>query len=254
MSLFNAFAKRSLPQVEGTIMLSGLRASVEVIRDRWGVPHIYGQSIEDVLFAQGFVHAQDRMWQMDFSRRAGQGRVSEIVGAIGLDIDRFARTVGLARAAQAEIDATDPESLSLLDAYIAGVNASLRVARGRRAVEHRLLRVRVEPWTRLDTASWGLLLAWGLSWNWESELERLALWRQLGPEHAAAMESEYPDSQATILAETGGVEEMGTHLLDAYRRLSAWLQQPGQGVGSNNWVLGPGRTATGRPMLANDPH
>ncbi|MGH2593827.1 MAG: penicillin acylase family protein [Anaerolineae bacterium] len=252
MGLFSRFAKGSLPHVEGTLTARGLRAPVEVIRDRWGVPHIYAQSIEDALFAQGFVHAQDRLWQMDVNRRAGQGRLSEIFGKVTLDLDRFARTVGLARAAQAELDAADPDSLTLLDAFVAGVNAW--IARGQRPVEHRLLRIRVEPWTRLDSASWGILLVWGLSWNWESELERLALWRRLGPDRAAAMESEYPDSQATIFAEASGIEDVCAHLLDAYRRLSAWLPSSGNGVGSNNWVLAATRTATGRPMLANDPH
>ncbi len=252
MDLFHSFAKRSLPQVEGTITLSGLHAPVEIIRDRWGVPHIYAQSIEDVLFAQGFVHAQDRLWQMDVNRRAGQGRLSEIFGSRTLELDRFARTVGFARAAQAELDAADPDSLRLVDAYVAGVNAWIE--RDLRTVEHRLLRAKAKPWTRLDTASWGLLLAWGLSWNWESELERLALWKRLGPDEAAAMESEYPDSQATLLSEAAGVEDIGAHLLDAYRRLSSWLLQSGDGAGSNNWVLSGRRTATGRPMLANDPH
>ncbi len=252
MSLFDRFAERSLPQVDGAVSVQGLRAPVEVIRDRWGVPHIYAQSVEDVLFAQGFVHAQDRLWQMDVNRRAGQGRLSEFFGKMTLELDVFARTVGLARAAQAELDATDPNSLAWLDAFVAGVNAW--IARGVRSVEHRLLRVKIEPWTRLDTASWAMLLAWGLSWNWESELERLALWKRLGAEGAAAMESDYPESQATIMAETSGVEEVCAHLLDAYRRLGDWLQQSGEGVGSNNWVLSGERTTTGRPMLANDPH
>ena len=252
MNLFNAFAKHSLPQVAGTLAVSGLRSAVEIIRDRWGVPHIYAASIEDVLFAQGFAHAQDRLWQMDVNRRAGQGRLSETFGSMTLDLDRFTRTIGLARAAQAELDATDPDSLRLLDAYIAGVNAW--IGRGPLPVEHRLLRMKVEPWTRLDSAAWGLLLAWALSWNWESELERLALWRQLGPEQAATLESEYPATHATILSETSGLEDVSAHLLKAYRELNGWLMQSGEGAGSNNWVVAPSRTSTGRPMLANDPH
>jgi len=246
------FAKRSFPPVDGTLAVSGLHAPVEVIRDRWGVPHIYAASIEDALFAQGFVHAQDRLWQMDVNRRAGQGRLSEIFGKLTLDIDRFSRTVGFGRAAQAELDATDPDALALVDAYVAGVNAWIE--RNQRPVEHGLLRVKVEPWTRLDSASWGILLAWGLSWNWESELERLALWQRLGPDRAADMESDYPDSQATILAGTASCEDVCVHLLEAYRRLSEWIPQAGAGIGSNNWALGPSRTNTGRPMLAADPH
>lgn len=99
MGLFSRLAKRSFPHVEGTLTVRGLRAPVEVIRHCWGVPHIYAESIEDALFAQGFVHAQDRLWQMDVNRRAGQGRLSEIFGEVTLDLDRFARTVGLARGA-----------------------------------------------------------------------------------------------------------------------------------------------------------
>ncbi|HEY4689339.1 MAG TPA: penicillin acylase family protein, partial [Anaerolineae bacterium] len=250
--MFTRFARRSLPQIEGALAVHGLQSPAEIVRDRWGVPHIYAESIEDAFFAQGFVHAQDRLWQMDVNRRAGLGCLSEMFGAMTLDLDRFARTIGLARAAQAELDATDPDSLARLDAFVAGVNAC--VGRGVRPVEHRLLQAKVEPWTRLDTAAWAMMLAWGLSWNWESELERLALWKWLGPERAAEVESDYPDSQATVFDETSGIEEVCAHLLEAYRRLGEWLPRSSKGAGSNNWVLGASRTATGRPMLANDPH
>ncbi|UCC61926.1 MAG: penicillin acylase family protein [Anaerolineae bacterium] len=119
------FLRRPLPQTRGTILVSGLKGPVEVIRDRWGVPHIYADSEEDLFFAQGYVHAQDRMWQMEFQRRVGSGRLSEVLGEATLEIDRFLRVVGLNRAAEAEAEMLDDETRRVLEAYAAGVNAYL---------------------------------------------------------------------------------------------------------------------------------
>ena len=117
------FLRRSLPHTDGTHTLEGLHGPVEVIRDRWGVPHIYAGSAPDLFFAQGFVHAQDRIWQMELQRRAGSGRLSELVGEATIELDRFFRVVGLNRAAQAELDALNGESRQVLEWYAAGVNA-----------------------------------------------------------------------------------------------------------------------------------
>jgi len=286
LSVSAAFAlrrwlRRPLPKTAGTLVLKGLHAPVEVIRDRWAVPHLYAEKAEDLFFAQGFVHAQDRLWQMEFQRRLGHGRLAEVVGPRGLDADRFTRILGFGRAAQASLATMDDETCALAEAYAAGVNAFLE-STPRLPVEFSLLRYRPEPWTVADSVVWGTVLAWGLSGNWEAELMRASLLERLGPEGVLDFELFYPPDYRTILTPhpssprggEGGADEYpplsqrgrgGTggegrggreaeKLLAAYRAAQLYLQPTGAGLGSNNWVLSPKRTTTGAPILCNDPH
>ena len=114
-----AYLRQSLPQTAGSLQLQGLHGPVEVLRDRYAIPHIYAASMEDAYFALGFVHAQDRLWQMDIGRRIGAGRLSEVVGAGALQTDRFLRTLGVRRAAEANLRHFDHETISLLEACAA---------------------------------------------------------------------------------------------------------------------------------------
>lgn len=231
-------SRRRLPQTRGTLCLEGLHAPVEILRDRWGVPHIYAHNVHDLMFAQGFVHAQDRLWQMDFQRRLVAGRLSEVIGPATLDVDRWLRILGLRRVAEADLALLDPDVRATLDAYAAGVNA--QIARGPLPIEFTLLRYRPEPWTVTDTLSWPKMLSWMLSVNWESELLRAQLIGRLGPGRAAELEPAYFSRWPTIVPSVPlGLE----------------------GVGSNNWVIAGSRrspsgdhTATGAPLLANDMH
>ncbi|MDQ3966232.1 MAG: penicillin acylase family protein, partial [Actinomycetota bacterium] len=168
-SLFGGFLRRSLPTLEGVVELPGLHGSVEVLRDRFGVPQIFAESEWDLFFAQGYVHAQDRFFQMELQRRAGHGRLSELLGESTLGFDRLSRTVGFGSIA-ASAENGPPEALRILEAYSAGVNASLVTEP--RPPELWLLRHRPEPWTPADTAAWALVLAWSLSTSWESKLLR----------------------------------------------------------------------------------
>src|SRR3989304_4947711 len=120
-----AWLRQSLPQLDGSLTLSGLKAPVEIVRDRHGVPHIYAGSVADAYFALGFVHAQDRLWQMEMTRRVGSGRLSEALGAATLDTDKFLRTLGIRSVAEATLKSLSDETRSQLDAYAAGVNAFL---------------------------------------------------------------------------------------------------------------------------------
>jgi penicillin amidase len=119
------YLRQSLPETSGEIRLQGLTGPVEVLRDAYGIPHIYAGSIEDAHYALGFVHAQDRLWQMEMSRRLAAGRLAEILGRPALETDRFLRTLGVRRVAKANIEHYDAQTRSLLDAYSAGVNAFL---------------------------------------------------------------------------------------------------------------------------------
>ena len=270
------FLRRSLPPTDGTHTLEGLHGPVEVIRDRWGVPHIYAGSAPDLFFAQGFVHAQDRIWQMELQRRAGSGRLSELVGEATIELDRFFRVVGLNRAAQAELDALNGESRQVLEWYAAGVNAYLTAQAGRLPVEFTLLRHQPEPWQPVDALYLAKLMAWTLSGNWSSELLRARLAAKLGADRAADLEPPFPEDNPPIVHGPGlppnaasppnGWGSAALH--DALRLVENWFKAgalsspaptstsaPGMAAGgSNQWVVAGSRSATGQPLLANDTH
>jgi penicillin amidase len=197
------FLRRSLPRTRGTVRLSGLKGEVEVIRDRWGVPHIYAESAQDLFFAQGYVQAQDRLWQMEFQRRLAAGRLSEVVGEATLDIDRTLRIVGLYRAAEQDVQMLDDESRRLLDAYVTGVNAYVAGQQGRLPAEFSLLRFKPEPWRPADSVSWLKMMAWNMGSNWTSELIRARLAAALGADLAADLEPPYPADNPAIVVGRG---------------------------------------------------
>jgi len=161
------------PIMDGSLRLDGLHTPVEVLRDRWGVPHIYADNLHDLFFAQGFVHAQDRLWQMDFNRRLVAGRVAEALGAVALPLDRWMRTLTMRRVANYEVNLLDSEARASLEAYAAGINAF--IAQGRLPIELTLLRYKPEPWVMADTLAWIKMMSWTLSVNWEAEILRAQL-------------------------------------------------------------------------------
>jgi len=248
--------RRPVPPPDGRLSVAGLRAPVEIIRDEWGVPHIYAAGEHDLFFAQGFVHAQDRLFQMDLNRRLGLGRLAEVIGPGGVSLDKFARYLGWPRAARAQVEGTDEATAAAIDAYAAGVNAF--IATQPLPAEFKVLAYRPEPWDALATSAWGTALAWGLACNWETELLRAWLLDELGPERAADLTPVYAENYATTLPDEQVGRRLAQGLLGAFRETVAHgpIGAPvfGQGLGSNNWVVAGSRTAGGRPQLANDPH
>jgi penicillin amidase len=244
--------RRRLPQTDSEIRLPGLEAPVEVVRDRWGVPHIYADTSQDLMFAQGFTHAQDRLWQMDFQRRLVSGRLSEVMGAQTVPVDRWLRILGMRRVAEQEVDLIDADTRANLASYAAGVNA--RITLGRLPIEFTLLRYRPEPWQVADTLTWIKMMSWSLSVNWETEILRAQLIARLGAERAAELEPAYFDHWPRIVPP--GVDcSMGSTALERAKAARPFTGPPPHaGLGSNNWVLSGSRTATGAPLLANDMH
>jgi penicillin amidase len=244
-------ARRPLPKTSGTIELDGLEGPVRVRRDRWGVPHIEaGES--DIWFAEGFCHAQDRLFQMDFYRRVVRGRLSEVAGPETLPVDRLMRTLGIRRAALAEESALDPNARAVLERFCEGVNAAAASARAL-PFEMRLLRQReFEPWRPADILSLGKLLAFGLATNWERELLRSDLVRALGPELAAKLDPSYPVGNPTAIQQPwSGDGTAFVEQIDAVRRTMGFATEAS---GSNNWAVSGGLSATGSPLIAADPH
>jgi penicillin amidase len=250
-ALWHFLARRPLPQQRGAIELPGLEGTVRVRRDRWGVPHIEAEHRADLYFAEGFCHAQDRLWQMDFYRRVVCGRVSEFAGPEGLPVDRLMRTLGMRRAALREEGALDPELRALLERFCGGVNAAAASARAR-PFEMQLLRLEFEPWRPADILGLGKLLAFGLSTNWEKELLRADMTRALGPELAAKLDPGYPAGNPVVTQEPWSGDGLAlAEQIDAVRRA---VGMAAEASGSNNWAVSGARSATGSPLIAGDPH
>jgi len=244
-----AWLHRSLPQIDGEASVRGLAAPVDVLRDAEGVPHLMAQSEKDGWFAMGYVHAQDRLWQMEFQRRVVQGRLSEFLGEIAYDTDRLMRTVGMARTAQRMAARLDPDTRANLEAYSAGVNAYL-ASDPVLPVEFQVFRMKFEPWKPEDTLGWLLVMAWDLSSNWRLELARLRYAAKIGPERTNEFLPPYPGDTAPPLPD---FKSFYADLSPMASRLLA-LSPTEMASGSNNWVVSGARSATGKPLLANDPH
>jgi penicillin amidase len=271
-------ARRSFPQVNGEIQLSGLDGEVNIYRDDYGIAHIYASSLHDLFYAQGYVHAQDRFWQMDFWRHIGSGRLSEMFGKDQVETDAFLRTMGWEQIAKQEVASSDIESIAILTAYSEGVNAYLAEHSGAAiSLEYAILGLltpdyKPEPWTPVNTMTWAKAMAWDLRGNIDSEIERAILIKTFTVEQIADLYPAYP-SDHPVIAEAfqiTGSEFPGESLTgtangmlptDALQNtasvlalLDPLLGPSGTGIGSNSWVLSGSLTETGMPLLANDPH
>jgi penicillin amidase len=246
------YLRQSLPQTRGELRLGGLHSPVEVLRDRNGVPHIYAASVADAYFALGFVHAQDRLWQMEVSRRIAAGRLAEILGPAALNADRLFRTLGIHSVARANLKHYGAGSRRLLEAYSAGVNAFID-SRPVLPPEFWIFRVAPEPWTPADSIAWVKVMAWDLGGNWRNELLRLELSTRLPVALIQEFLPPYPGDAPLPLPDLG---KLYGALGEAPAQVAAETSRgpDPQGLGSNSWVVAGSRTASGKPLLANDPH
>jgi penicillin amidase len=245
--VFYVWLLTSLPKTSGRLAVAGLTQAVEIIRDGRGVPHIHAASEDDAFFALGFVHAQDRLFQMDFARIAAQGRLSEVIGPAPLDSDRFVRMLDLAGQADATLEAMPRQWRRLLEVYAAGVNAFLDSHSGAWPPEYFLLRRTPERWQPRDSLMWAKLMNLQLSGNWRGEIARARLATRWTPEMLQQIWPTWPTDQATTLAAL-----YRTLDLDALARALPAPLGPAQA--SNEWILSGAHTATGKPLLTNDPH
>ena len=225
---------------------------MEIRRDRWGVPHVRAATGDDLWFGHGFCQGQDRLWQLDLYRRIGSGRLAEIAGAAGLPADRFMRTLGLRRAAERESDGLHGDVRSALEAFCAGVNAA--AADRPPPAELQILRVGFDPYSPVDALTMAKLLSFGLSTNWERELLRAQMTRELGPELAARLDPSYPRGNPVIVAPGDPWEGDGLELAEQIAALRETIGLAVEATGSNNWAVSGARSATGAPLLAGDPH
>ena len=239
--------RQSLPQTEGAFKLQGLTASVEVRRNERGVPHIRGGDIRDIARAGGFVHAQDRYFQMELARRMGTGRLAELLGAEALDHDRLVRTIGLGAAAAQELDRMAPEGREILEAYAAGVNAYRSAHLEKLPPEFQILKHIPEPWSAVDSLAVSKWLAFNLSFNAQTELLRGELVDVVGVQDAYRLTGLVPPPPLEDEASQGARKGFRLAVL-------APLPKTFRFGASNSWVVASERSASGRPLLAADPH
>jgi penicillin amidase len=298
--LLFAITTRSLPQTGGTIRIPGLDAEVSIIRDDAGIARIVGSTPHDLFLAQGYVHAQDRLWQMEVWRHISSGRLSELFGESQLETDRLIRALDWRGAAERDLAALSPEARAALDAYAAGVNAFLDDHRGSLGLAFVVTGLQSgnggpggydpEPWTALDSAAWQKVQSWNLGGNMDEEIFRMLADERLGdPSRTDELFPAYPAGAPVITgsgafasepaatgaeaATTAPLPGAATVTLDA-DQATAWREVAGRstallaiaglsggdalagdnGIGSNNWVVSPSKSATGGALLANDPH
>ena len=246
------WARASLPQTEGELRLAGLAAPAEILRDADGLVTIRAADRADAAFALGYAHAQDRLWQMDFMRRTGAGRLSEVAGEATLQLDRFMRGLGLYRTAEANLAALSPETRALLEAYSAGVNAFIAEPGGPWPPEFLVLRYEPEPWRPADSLVWGRLMALQLSSNWRDELLRLRLAKRLTEAQIDFLWPDYPSDAPVAIERVNALLEAPAPNARRLAELLPWSLAPKKA--SNSWALSGARTESGAPILANDPH
>ncbi|MEL7344180.1 MAG: penicillin acylase family protein, partial [Pseudomonadota bacterium] len=251
-------ASRSLPDYDATLSVAGLSDRVEIVRDNANVPHIFGETDADAFFALGFVHAQDRLWQMLTLRRTAQGRLSELFGARTVDIDDLMRRLDIYGASVASVADQDAPTTEALLAYAAGVNAWLEEvnvgARGRGAPEFWLFEPVVSPWQPADSIAIGKLMALSLTEHLQEEVLRLRTGLLLPPEMLADILPDVPGGGIAVLPEFAGLEPNGPLDYALYSNPLSPVAARGMNGASNAWAAAPSRSAAGGTLLASDPH
>jgi penicillin amidase len=254
------YSRRALPMTEGTLQLPGLQAPLTIARDAHGIPTVRAASVRDAMYGLGVAHAQDRLWQMETHRRIGAGRLAEVFGEGALDTDRFLRILGVRQAAQRQWVKASPASREALQAYADGVNAVIASLRAR-PPEFVVLGIQPEPWTPVDSLSWAVMMAWDLSFNWQTELLRLRLALTLPKDRIDQLLPPYPGDPVPASADYTALYrslkldgQQAASEASVLRLMAAAPPSEVEGTGSNSWVLAGSRTTTGAPLLANDPH
>ncbi len=280
--IYNDTMNGPLPQTSGSLNVKGLNAQVEILRDNWGIPHIYGSSMHDIFFAQGYVQAQDRWWQMEFFRHTGDGSIEELTGkqASVLGTDVFIRTVGWERTAEKTAAQMSADEKAVLQAFTDGVNAYiLNRPASDLSMNYRLLgitgvNIPIQPWTITDTLVWGEVMSWNLTDATGYKYTRQELTADLGAQMTSDFAPAWPynnPDRPTILyptdlpvsdaskgnattSEIAPQNVVVSPILAGNVRIGQFAYSSNTDIGSNNWVSTGSMTQTGKPLLANDPH
>ena len=258
-------ARAALPQLDGTRAVQGLQAPVQVVRDKEGVPHITASSLEDLFFAQGYVTAQDRLWQMDASRRFAAGELAEILGSSMVAQDMDQRILGLRQVAERSAAALSPRDRAYFEAYARGVNAYIDSHRGRLPLEFRILGYTPRPWKVEDSFLVGAMMSELLNNMYRDELHREKILAKIGPQltadlyvntslHEVPPGSDALDFESTEPQQVEPPDTDPRHAVNVSSLTKQEMQRERLVPGSNNWVISGAHTVSGRPLLCNDMH
>ncbi len=256
---------RSKPRISGEISMQGLRAPVKVLYDKAGVPHVFAENDEDGLKALGYIVAQDRLFQMDIMRRIASGTLSEFIGFMGVDIDRFMRTIGLRELGHRFSKNVNEETLRLVNAYVEGVNAFINLPTRFHPVEYMILGTKPRPWKIEDAFTIGIFLSWMLDATWPADIMREKIYRKLGKNIAKKILPATSNMCVPVCRIDG--DGCKAEPLDPGEDIDwEFEKEPAGGlwikgkcrsaslIGSNNWVVGCSKSITGKPILCSDPH
>ncbi len=245
----------SLPVYKGELKAPSLKSEVKIYFDSLAIPYIFAENDEDAAFALGYLHARERMFSMDMIRRAGEGRLSEIFGTETVPFDRMFRTVGLARTAKMIKDKMNPEGLKLLEAYSRGVNYYLEEKKNKYPVEFDVLGYEPEEWKPEHSIIVIRMMAWELNLGWWTDLAFTELVQKLGEEKVKEILPDYPENAPTIIPpEIKKFAQINTNFIETDKAFRKFIGMTGTHLGSNNWVVNSQMSASGKPIIANDPH
>lgn len=244
----------SKAKIKGSLAFEELIEPVEIFRDKYGIPHIFAQNRKDLYFAQGFVEAQDRLWQMDLLRRISDGHLSEILGKDYLDADRFSFILGFKDLAERIFNNLDVQTRMELEAYSEGVNAYIKRHAHSLPLDFHLLRYRPDMWRPPDSIKSAIPLLWSLSFNFNEEVLYLKISNKLGDKSAAALLPVYPKEGLNTSEVIPILGKGRINFAWDFENLFTPLGFPMDHWASNAWVVGKEKSVTGAPILANDPH
>jgi len=245
----------SLPVYEGELHASSLKSEVKIYFDSLAVPYIFAEDDEEVAFTLGYLHARERIFSMDMIRRAGEGRLSEIFGAETVPFDRMFRTVGLSRTAEMIKEKMNSEGLKLLEAYSRGVNFYLEEKKNKYPVEFDVLGYQPEKWKPEHSIIVIRMMAWELNLGWWTDLAFTELAQKLGEEKVKEILPDYPENAPTIIPpEIKKFSMINNNFIETDKSFRKFVGMTGTHLGSNNWVVNSQMSASGEPIIANDPH
>jgi penicillin G amidase len=253
--IFYNMLSASLPLYEGELSVKGISNEVEIYRDSMAVPYILADTEEDAAFTLGYVHAQERLFQMDLIRRAGAGRLSEILGSEALILDRMLRTVGIKRTSERILKILNPEVMKLLLSYSAGVNQYIDDYKGEYPVEFDILGYDPYEWKPVDCVLTSRMMAWELNISWWADISFTHLVQELGEEKVKQILPEWQENAPYIIPpDIKSYPRINTGFIEIDKSLRKYLGIEGTHLGSNNWVIDGSLSVSGKPIIANDPH
>ncbi len=245
----------SLPEYEGEITSSSIKNSIEIYRDSLAIPYIIAESDEDAAFALGYVHAQERLFQMDMARRAAAGRLSEIFGDKTIAFDKMFLTMGIKNVAYENLRRTSPEVKKILQAYADGVNQYIEDARGNYPVEFDVLGYDPYKWQPVHSLMIVRMIAWELNISWWTDITFSRLVQKLGEDKVKEILPGYPENAPYIIpSQLKNISAVTSDLIDTDKAFRKFMKIDGTHLGSNNWVINESLSESGKPIIANDPH